>query len=74
MEIEKDDHFVFVPVEGRHMPVVAFCPEKLNPAARERIRDMILTLHTKFPPHAIWEFWLENESKEPKFITMWLVG
>lgn len=72
--IEKSDHFVFVPVEGRHMPVTAFCAEKLNPAAREKIRDKVLAFHTKVPPHTVWEFWLDDDSKEPKFMSLWLVG
>lgn len=72
--IEKSDHFVFVPVEGRHQPVMAFCAEKLNPSARDEIREKVLSFHTKMPPGVVWEFWLDGESKAPKLMSCWHVG
>lgn len=67
--IETSDHFVFVSVDGRHMPVVAFCQEKLNPAAQEQIREKLLTFHTKMPPGVVWEFWLDDEATAPRLMS-----
>ncbi len=72
--IDKSDHFVVVNVEERNKSVVAFCPEKLTPAAKERIRETVLAFHTKVLPHMVWEFWLDDGSMEPKFMTLWPVG